>query len=234
MNFEMIQKLKDLGADGSTVNKYGETAEECLATNRTCYTCKKKFKAFAHLVAHQHSANHGSGLLAIDCEFVGVIVPPRTVKQCDGLARVAISDIWGNAIYHSWCLPDGLVADYRTWCSGVRETDLLGAPSFATVQKQVLDVIKGRTLLGHSIHHDLNALKFAHLNLPVLDTYVLSKELGHEAGCLSLSALCELYLDRSIQSGEHNPLEDARATMDLYLVLKREKVSTKRFHAMRK
>jgi RNA exonuclease 4 len=224
MNFRMVKLLMDLGADDTKLNNYGETAKECKTKIRDCCICKRHFKTFDSLVAHQNSTGHGSNILAIDCEFVGVIVPPKIVKQSNGLAHVAISDVWGNAVYQSWCIPNGQIIDYRTSVSGVRKKDICGAPSFDRVRDDVLSVIKGHTLLGHSIKYDLEALHLTHLNLPVIDTFDISKEMGHQAGCLSLQTLCIFYQIRntSFQSGEHNPLDDARATMDLYEVLNRK------------
>lgn len=153
--------------------------------------------------------------------LLGSLFRQKYREQSDGLAHVAICDVWGNAVYQSWCIPDGKIIDYRTSVSGVTEEDICGAPSFDCVRGEVLSVIKGHTLLGHSIKYDLESLRLTHLNLPVLDTFAIAKEKGHQAGSLKLRSLCILYQirDASFQSGEHNPLDDARATMDLYEAL---------------
>lgn len=77
MNFRMIKLLTDLGADDTKLNNYGETAQESKTKRRDCCICKRYFKTFDSLMAHQSSTGHGSNILAIDCEFVGVIVPPK-------------------------------------------------------------------------------------------------------------------------------------------------------------
>merc|ERR1712039_1089723 len=52
------------------------------------------------------------------------------------------------------------VTDYRTWVSGVERNDLekYGKP-FDVVQKEVLRILKGRRIVGHSLDNDLKVLR---------------------------------------------------------------------------
>ena len=54
--------------------------------------------------------------------------------------------------------------------SGVRPADLASAPSFVTVQKEVADLIQGRLLVGHALHHDLKVLFLDHPKKMIRDT----------------------------------------------------------------
>ena len=105
-------------------------------------------------------------ILGMDCEMVGV--------GEDGsdsiLARVSIVNHFGNCLYDKFVAPREKVTDYRTQVSGVREEDLADAPNFKTVQAEVAELIKGRTLVGHAIHHDLKVLFLDHPKKMIRDT----------------------------------------------------------------
>ena len=109
--------------------------------------------------------------------------------------------------------PPGPVTDYLTRFSGLRSKDLEGAPSFDNVRSRVLQLIKGRPLVGHGIHNDLHAL---HLDdFPqelIVDTAELDWGAGRRKGLAFLSL--EL-LGAPIQRGGHSPVEDALATVRL-------------------
>ena len=72
------------------------------------------------------------------------------------LARVSLVNFHGAILLDTFVAPRERVTDWRTWVSGVREADLVGAPDFATVQKQVSALIEGRILVGHAIDNDLS------------------------------------------------------------------------------
>lgn len=48
------------------------------------------------------------------------------------------------------------VTDFRTSVSGIRKLDLVGAPSFAEVQKKVSALLQGKILVGHAVKNDLD------------------------------------------------------------------------------
>ncbi|EDP42507.1 hypothetical protein MGL_3265 [Malassezia globosa CBS 7966] len=104
--------------------------------------------------------------VAIDCEMVGV--GPRGTGSA--LARVSIVNWHGHVVLDTFVKPKERVTDYRTWVSGVRPGDLKKAPSFATVQARVADIIKGRVLVGHAIQNDLRALLLSHPRPKIRDT----------------------------------------------------------------
>lgn len=89
--------------------------------------------------------------VALDCEFVGVGIQGLT----SALARVSLVGFEGNVLLDTFCAPSEKVVDYRSWVSGVREADLLGAPNFQAVQAKVQDMLKGKVLVGHAVYNDL-------------------------------------------------------------------------------
>ena len=92
-----------------------------------------------------------SDYVSLDCEFVGVGVG----GVLSALARVSLCSYAGEVLLDTFCAPAEVVSDYRSWVSGVREADLLGAPSFADVQQRVSDVLAHKILVGHAVHNDL-------------------------------------------------------------------------------
>ncbi|KAI5475069.1 hypothetical protein MNV49_002061 [Pseudohyphozyma bogoriensis] len=151
--------------------------------------------------------------LAIDCEMVGV--GPEGSEST--LARVSIVNYHGVVMLDRFVRQRELVTDYRTWVSGIREEDLRNAPTFAEVQKEVAELIKGRILIGHAISNDTQVLLLSHpwtmtrdtAKYPPLQGLARTKKPG-------LKTLAKLCLGVDIQAGEHSSVDDARATMAIY------------------
>jgi RNA exonuclease 4 len=156
--------------------------------------------------------------VAIDCEMVGV-GPDGSESM---LARVSIVNWHGAVLMDSFVKPKEKVTDYRTWVSGVRPSDLQGAPNFQEVQSEVAKLIKGRVLVGHAIHNDLKALLLSHPRPLIRDTAQNKhcRELAKtKYPSLKKLVALKLGIDIQKQGSEHSPVEDARATMALYRTL---------------
>ncbi|KAJ4846350.1 hypothetical protein Tsubulata_021399 [Turnera subulata] len=147
--------------------------------------------------------------VAMDCEMVGVGQGNRSA-----LGRVTLVNSWGNVIYDEFVHPIERVVDFRTQISGIRPRDLRKAKDFATAQRKVAELIKGRILVGHALSNDLKALLLSHPKKDLRDT--------RERRRKALRHLAAEFLGVKIQSGEHCPVEDARAAMLLYQMHKRE------------
>ena len=162
--------------------------------------------------------------VAIDCEMVGVGYFGRDSI----VARVSIVDQNLRCIYDKHVLPTKPVTDYRTEVSGVRPQHLKvenGAIPFKTMQEEVSAIIKDRVLVGHSIHHDFDVLALRHPKRMVRDTQktpVFRRKVPSIGTLCSLKKLAKLFLGIDIQSGEHDSVQDARVTMRLYTLLKKE------------
>jgi RNA exonuclease 4 len=70
------------------------------------------------------------------------------------LARVSLVNYHGNVVYDTFVQPREKVTDWRTWVSGVRESDIQNAPPFDEVQKEVARLVDGKVLIGHAIEND--------------------------------------------------------------------------------
>lgn len=90
--------------------------------------------------------------VAIDCESVGGGV----YGSRDILARVSVVNYYGHVLYDTFVRPHSRVTDWRTRWSGVRPSDVMGAPSFPVVRETVSALLEGRRLVGHDVSNDLN------------------------------------------------------------------------------
>ncbi|GFY75480.1 RNA exonuclease 4 [Trichonephila inaurata madagascariensis] len=157
--------------------------------------------------------------VSLDCEMVGV--GPR---GCDSiLARVSIVNAYGECIYDTFVKPKEKVTDYRTFVSGVRPSDLVDGKDLLDVQKDVLAILEGRRLVGHSLRNDFAVLFIDHPRHLIRDTskYAPFKKLSGNR-TPSLKSLAAKLLGCEIQGAEHNSIEDAQAAMLLYLNHKNE------------
>eukprot|EP00898_Chlorokybus_atmophyticus_P001737 jgi/Chlat1/2564/Chrsp175S00148 len=151
-------------------------------------------------------------VVAIDCEMVGVGVDGvRSI-----LARV---NAHGNVLYDKHVKPLESVTDFRTAVSGIKAKHLnrfSGAKDFFAVQKEVADLLTGRILIGHALANDLKVLMISHPKKDIRDTAKYKPLRGKSGRPRALRHLALEQLGITIQDGEHNPVDDARAALYLY------------------
>ncbi|KAM7397099.1 hypothetical protein PAMP_020096 [Pampus punctatissimus] len=163
-------------------------------------------------------------VVALDCEMVGTGPGGR----CSELARCSILDYHGNVLYDKYIRPCQPVTDFRTRWSGIRRHHLHNATPFAQAREEVLRILEGKVVVGHSIYNDFEALDMLHPGHMVRDTST-TRFLNRLAGfprerCPSLKILANKLLNRRIQVGKrgHCPVEDAQAALDLYKLVEGE------------
>ncbi|CAG8612210.1 6756_t:CDS:2, partial [Ambispora gerdemannii] len=152
---------------------------------------------------------------AIDCEMVGI--GPNGAKSL--LARVSLVDFHGNIVFDSYVKPNQPVTDYRTKFSGITEDSLKDAKSFNWVRQQVNDIIDDNIVIGHSLYFDFKILKIMHPRGLTRDTSLFKgfkTSISHNGGTPSLKQLAKDLLGITIQTNDHNSIEDARAAMNIY------------------
>ena len=109
---------------------------------------------------------------------------------------------------------------------GIRNTDVVNAPSFCEVSADIVNALEGRYLVAHNAAVDWDVL---HRKLPllrppaVLDTLRLARALcpGHDSYSLSnlvSSFELEAHL-RGVTGGPHRASYDANAALQLFLFL---------------
>ncbi|KAL1941387.1 hypothetical protein VTO73DRAFT_7204 [Trametes versicolor] len=168
-----------------------------------------------HPPAHQQPGKY----VAVDCEMVGVGLDGSE----SALARVSLVNFHGVVLMDEFVRPRERVVDYRTQFSGIRPADMVNAKPFEEVQKTVADLLKDRILVGHAVHNDLKALLLSHPRPQTRDTQLLYHKHGLVRGRRpALRNLVQQELGIAIQAGEHSSVTDARATMALFRLHRRQ------------
>ena len=116
------------------------------------------------------------------------------------------------------------VHDYLTRWSGLRAGDLDATPANprhlttlkATFTKLAHLAASGAVFVGHGLAADFRMIGLAVPPAQVIDTVDLFRAPGPRARKLSLRFLAAALLDRSIQGGEHDSIEDAVAALALF------------------
>ncbi|CAI5757202.1 unnamed protein product [Candida verbasci] len=151
--------------------------------------------------------------IAIDCEFVGV--GPEGEESA--LARVSIVNFYGYVLLDVFVKPKEKVTDWRTWVSGIQPYHLKNAISFKQAQEKVSKLFQDKILIGHGINNDLECLFLSHPKKMIRDTsrYPPFREIAG-GKTPSLKKLVKQVLNIDIQAQSHSSVEDARATMLLF------------------
>ncbi|KAL8578045.1 hypothetical protein ACOMHN_019761 [Nucella lapillus] len=173
--------------------------------------------------------------LALDCEMVWMEVDPdapkdRQIPQIKGnkelaLGRVSIVDHSGEVVLDTFVSPPRRVVDYATQFSGLREDDLAKGRPLHQVQELVASIIWDKVLVVHDPRNDLYVLGLSHPEGQIRDTSN-NPELTEMTGKfkyhqrIKLQQLAAIFLDRTIQTGEHCSVVDARATMDIFVMFR--------------
>nr|XP_019935124.1 PREDICTED: apoptosis-enhancing nuclease-like [Paralichthys olivaceus] len=163
-------------------------------------------------------------VVTLDCEMVGTGPGGR----CSELARCSILDYHGNVLYDKYIQPCQPVTDYRTPWSGIQRRHLNNATPFVQAREEIMSILEGKVVVGHSVYNDFEALDILHPCHMVRDTcttHLLSRLAGFpRKRCPSLKILSAKLLNRKIQVGRrgHCSVEDARATLDLYKLVEGE------------
>jgi len=178
---------------------------------------KVEKKSTPHLIIERQMRKRVVGL---DCEMVGLGLTGKT----SALARCSIVDFDGKVLYDEIVKPKGFVTDFRTKYSGIRKSDLRkenDVVTFEECQTAVAKILKGKILVGHAIHNDMDVLLLSHPRKDIRDTsrYKPYMKRNNNVGKYrpsSLKDLTSIYLNKTIQEGEHDSVEDARCAVMLY------------------
>jgi hypothetical protein len=169
--------------------------------------------------------------VALDCEMVGV-------GEESVLGHVVIVDFNGFQLYNKYVIPRGgtnVITDYREKYSGltpallknIENTDKLKniqEHSFEVVKNEVHAILNNRIVVGHGLQNDFNVLEFNTSPENIWDSTIIHmymKDHLYIPGLKQakrLKVIAKEFADDNIQQENkgHSPLEDARASMNLY------------------
>ncbi|CAN7995772.1 unnamed protein product [Ixodes hexagonus] len=187
--------------------------------NQVPQPCPPAITGFCNGLVKKGTYNKPTRVVAMDCEMVGVGPEGRDSV----LARVSLVNSMGHCIYDKFVKTLEEVVDYRTAVSGVRPSDLENGEDFYKVQKEVSEILSGRILVGHAVHHDLKVLFLSHPRRRIRDTSAYRPFRNMFGGRTpSLKALSERILGVKVQEGEHSSVQDAQATMRCYTMYRKQ------------
>ncbi len=165
--------------------------------------------------------------VAIDCEMVGV-------GRESVLAHVAIVDFNGHPIYDKYVIPKyGVesITNYRTKFSGITPAKLAhldkSKHSYNIVKNEVHNILNGKVIVGHGLVNDCKVLEYGPNPDMVWNTTLIEQFQQNHPGIpglkqpRKLKAIAKEFANNNIQlntKSGHSPLEDARASMNLYRI----------------
>jgi RNA exonuclease 4 len=198
-------------------SKYGHQAYNNSARSYNRYKCRA-----GQRTPRLDLVTPGSPV-ALDCE--GVLLPQNVGREKCGIGRVSMTNVDGKVVYDSFVhYPDDVEhrPSPQRLCLGVKYKDIMpknGAQPHAKVladAKSVFD--KSGIIVAHAASNDTNMLRGIDFSGYVIrDTQDLWWEPYTGDRSRGLASIASSVLGRSIQTMEHSSVEDARATMDLFL-----------------
>ena len=140
------------------------------------------------------------------------------------LFRVSIVNYNGHILYDEYVKPESHITNFRTWVSGVGPHHMHKAKPHQQAKAEVHRLLKGKTIVGHSLTGDFRVLEIAEavVKEKVRDTSKYKKYQSVHGQAQSLKALSESFLGRKIQSGQHCSVTDARAALAVYRISEQE------------
>jgi RNA exonuclease 4 len=161
--------------------------------------------------------------VALDCEMVGI----GTEGRKSALARVSLVDWNLNVLLDTFVQVPIRVTDFRTHVSGVEPKHLKnqnGAMDVKECRDKVAQLIKGKVLVGHALTNDFKALMLTHPKDKIRDTSKYRPFQRYGNGKWRARKLRDLVKENlkgkeGFQEGEHDSVQDARATMELFQVV---------------
>lgn len=191
-------------------------------SNNTKTQWKPRYKCRAVQLSPRFDLVTPGSPVAVDCE--GMLLPQETGARKSGVGRISIVNTNGEVIYDTfvYCPDDVEHRPSPQWLKmGVKYNDIKpgnGAQPHAEVLKTAAAIFKKSSIMiAYDVNSDLKMLRGLET-----DGFT-TRDTQRQYSCRgwsrpALRDLASSVLGRSIQQGEHSSVEDARATMELYLL----------------
>ena len=160
--------------------------------------------------------------VALDCEMVGI----GTDGKKSALARVSIVDWSLNVLLDTFVQVPMRVTDFRTHVSGVEPKHIKNnnAMPVNECRDKVSKILKGKILVGHALTNDFKALMTSHPKDMIRDTAKYRPFQRYGNGKWRARKLRDLVKENlkgkdGFQQGEHDSVQDAMASMELFQVV---------------
>lgn len=148
-------------------------------------------------------------------------------EEC--LARVSLVNEHGDEIYDSYVRPTKKITDFVTEVSGITYSHIKNAPNEDHVIPEIKRKMLNKIVIGHTVDKDLSVCGLKEWTgfkkvIDIADAHAYSP--GGKR--LALKRLAFNHLGKVIQEGWHSSVEDAQATMQLFLKNKQEILKEKK------
>lgn len=161
--------------------------------------------------------------VALDCEMVGI----GTDGKKSALARVSIVNWKLEVLIDTFVQVPMRVTDFRTHVSGVEPKHLKSQNNAMPVNEcrdKVAKILKDKILVGHALTNDFKALMTSHPKEMIRDTAKYRPFQRYGNGKWRPRKLRDLVKENlkgkeGFQEGEHDSVQDAMATMELFQVV---------------
>ncbi|QTP59442.1 DNA polymerase III subunit epsilon [Billgrantia antri] len=162
-------------------------------------------------------------IVAFDTETTGLELRRGDTVISIGACRIVNGRLLASDTFDARVDPGKPIPPASTAIHGITDSEVAGAPPLPVILPRFRDYIGDAVILAHNAAFDLLALQptgsGTALDMPVLDTLLLSRALDESLDGHDLDTLAERY-DLSFPPGtRHTALGDARVTAELWLAL---------------
>lgn len=162
-------------------------------------------------------------VVAFDTETTGLELRRGDTVISVGACRVVNARLLASDIFDVRVEPGRPIPPASTAIHGITDDDVAGAPPLPVVLPRFRDYVGDAVILAHNAAFDLLALQppgaGVALDMPVLDTLLISRALDASLDGHDLDSLADRYGLSFPPGTRHTALGDARVTAELWLAL---------------
>ncbi|WP_192034556.1 3'-5' exonuclease [Halomonas sp. YLGW01] len=163
-------------------------------------------------------------VVAFDTETTGLALRQDDRVISIGACRIVNGRLLADDTFDVRVDPGRSIPPASTAIHGLTDADVLGAPPLSQALPRFRDYLGDAVILAHNAAFDLLALQppgaGVTLNMPVLDTLLLSRALDPAIDGHDLDSLASRYALNFAEGTRHTALGDARVTAELWLAMR--------------